>query len=93
MNFIKVYRLGGSDLEVTPGPTDIIQFESGSIACVTRWDENGYGLKTLHTDYVDRGWFFRLLEGWGWISPEDKDREINITSKAYLIGSLQRGMH
>ena len=77
--------------EITPVETDIIQFDSGSIAVVTRWDADGYGLQSLQKDYIDRGWFFRLLERWGWADPKYKVVDIHITNKAYLIGSSYKG--
>ena len=76
----------GEREEITPVETDIIQFSSGSIAVVTRWDDDGYGLQSLQKDYIDRGWFFRLLERWGWVNPKYKVVDIHITNKAYLIG-------
>lgn len=90
----KVYRLPGLDkdkyTEITPEPTDIIQFESGSIALVNSWDKDGFSLKSLQKDYIDRGWIFRLLEKWDWVDSEYKYRDIEITNKAYLIGCLQK---
>ena len=75
--------------ETIPEPTDIIQFKSGSIALVNRWDNNGFSLQSLQKDYINRGWLFRLLERWGWVQPGYKYRDIEITDKAYLIGSLR----
>ena len=76
--------------EIIPKPSDVIQFEGGSIVLVTRWNDDGFSLQSIEEDYIDRGWFFGLLEKWGWVDPKYKYRDIVITNKAHRIGTLKK---